>query len=391
MKQWKKGTEKMIALLLCVMMAAALIMAGCKSAEKPAQTKAPEATKAEDSQEAPAEEASEKEEPEKKDLKVVMVPKFTGFAYFQAGKTGGELACKDLGVTDFSFVGTTTADISGQAQVLQNLIPQKPDVVVAAILDKDALLPALTKLREQGTTVITWDDDAGEGGQDLFCNMASFKVQGQAILENAIACNPDGRKVIWVAPSATNASFQGKFEAIEWCIANVDRYKDFEIIDTLYTDDDPEKGYSMALSAMEAYPELSGFISGSGMTNPAMNKAIADSGNTGKVYCTGFAIPDTMLEYVESGVCPEYSLWDASLLGYMATYIGIQAARGEITLEEGAVIDIPRVGERTITAGPTHLDIDLNAMMFFDKEHTTFENGLAMADVLKERGVELVE
>ena len=386
MKQRKKRSGKTIAVLLSVTMAAGLMVAGCKSTEKIEETKTPEVTKAAESQETATAEVLEK-----KELKVVMVPKFTGFAYFQAGKTGGELACEDLGVTDFSFVGTTTADISGQAQVLQNLIPQKPDVVVAAILDKDALLPALTKLREQGTIVITWDDDAGEGGQDLFCNMASFKAQGQAILENAISCNPDGRKVIWVAPSATNASFQGKFEAIEWCIANVDRYKDFEIIDTLYTDDDHEKGYSMALSAMEAYPELSGFISGSGMTNPAMNKAIADSGNTGKVYCTGFAIPDTMLEYVESGVCPEYSLWDASLLGYMATYIGIQAARGEITLEEGAVLDIPRVGERTITAGPTHLDIDLNAMMFFDKDHTTFDNGLAMADVLKERGVELVE
>jgi ABC-type sugar transport system substrate-binding protein len=72
-----------------------------------------------------------------------MVPKFTGFAYFQSGKEGAELACEDLGITDFSYVGTTTADIQGQAQVLQNLIPQKPDVVAAAIMDKDALLPAL--------------------------------------------------------------------------------------------------------------------------------------------------------------------------------------------------------------------------------------------------------
>jgi ABC-type sugar transport system substrate-binding protein len=326
-----------------------------------------------------------------KPLKVVMVPKFTGFAYFQSGKAGAELACKDLGVKDFSYTGTTTADIQGQVQVLQNLIPQKPDVVVAAIMDKDALLPVLKRLRQQGTIVITWDDDAAAGGQDLYCNMASYRAQGQAILENALDCNPDGRKVIWVSPSPTNSSFQGKIEGINWCIKNIDRYKDFQIIDTLYTNDDPEKGYSMALSAMKAHPDLSGFISGSGMTNPAMNKAIMDSGNTGKVYCTGFAIPDTMVEYVEKGVCKEYSLWSPKMLGYLATYVGIQVANKKLKLAEGKTLDIPRIGKRTIKKEDGRLVIDLNQMQFFSIDHTTYDTGVSMEEVLKAKGVKLVQ
>lgn len=383
MKQLTKRAKRLCTIFLLVIMAAATMLSGCTKA--PAQQEAQPAQPAAE----PAAPADVTEAPVK-DLKVVMVPKFTGFAYFQSGKVGAELACTDLGVTDFSYVGTTTADVQGQAQVLQNLIPQKPDVVVAAIMDKDALLPVLQKLRDQGTIVITWDDPSAAGGQDLFCNMATYNLQGQAILENALTCNPEGRNVIWVSPSPTNASFQGKLAAIEWCIANIDRYKDFKIIDTLYTDDDPEKGYSMALSAMQAYPDLSGFISGSGMTNPAMNKAIADSGNTGKVYCTGFGIPDTMVEYIDSGVCPEYSLWDPMLFGYMATYIGIQVARGEMQLEEGATLDIPRIGERVIAMDNDMLVVNLNSMMFFRKDHATYETGIPMADVLKERGVEMV-
>lgn len=396
MSQNSKFSRRLVAVLLFVFLTAALAFSGCAQTpvqETPQQTTVEsvqtttEAT-TETTTEAPAEATQETAQ---KDLKVVMVPKFTGFAYFQSGKAGGELACQDLGVTDFSYVGTTTADVQGQAQVLQNLIPQKPDVVVAAIMDKDALLPALKKLREQGTIVITWDDSSAAGGQDLFCNMASFKLQGQAILENALACNPDGRKVIWVSPSPTNASFQGKLEGINWCIENIDRYKDFDIIDTLYTDDDPETGYSMALSAMQAHPDLSGFISGSGMTNPSMNKAIADSGNSGKVYCTGFGIPDTMLEYVDSGVCKEYSLWDPKMLGYMATYIGIQVARGEMEIADGGTINIPKIGERTITTDNDILVSDLNSMLFFSKDHSTYDTGIPMADVMKERGVEMVQ
>ena len=379
-----KSFRMLVVLTLFVTLVCSMALSGCSNGNN---SGSPKESVKESAKESPKESAPQA----KKELKVVMVPKFTGFAYFQSGKAGAEQACKELGVKDFSYVGTTTADIQGQAQVLQNLIPQKPDVVVAAIMDKDALLPALRKLREQGTVVITWDDDSAAGGQDLFVNMASFKLQGQAILENALACNPNGRKLIWVSPSPTNASFQGKIEAINWCIKNIDRYKDFQIIDTLYTNDDPEKGYSMALSAIQAHKDLSGFISGSGMTNPAMNKAIADSGNTGKIYCTGFGIPDTMVEYVDKDVCKEFSLWSPKMLGYMATYIGIQVARGEMKLSEGGTLDIPNVGKRTIKKEDGRLVSDLNSMLFFSKGHTTYDTGIPMDEVMKARGVKMVE
>jgi rhamnose transport system substrate-binding protein len=99
---------------------------------------------------------------------------------------------------------------------------------------------------------------------------------------------------------------------------------------------------------MQAHPDLAGFISGSGMTNPAMNKAIADSGNAGKVYCTGFGIPDPWWNMLKAAVCKEFSLWSPKMLGYMATWIGTQVAKGEIELAAGVELDIPRIGKRTI-------------------------------------------
>jgi ABC-type sugar transport system substrate-binding protein len=326
----------------------------------------------------------------KKALNVVMVPKFTGFPYFVSAKAGGVMASKELGVTNFKYVGTTTADTQGEVQVLQNLVPQKPDVVVAAIMDKDALLPVCKRLKQEGTIVITFDDDVAPGGQNLYINMASFNQQAQAMLENCLACNPNGRKLVWVAPSATDASFQGKLAGIKWCIQNIPRYKGFQIIDTLYTNDDPQTGYSMALSEMKAHPDMSGFVSGSGMTNPPMNKAIMDSGNIGKIYCTGFAIPGTMDTYVGNGTCKEYSLWDPQMYGYMATYIGEQVANHKLTLSAGLTINIPHIGERTITSENGELIMNLNDMMFFDKAHDTYATGIPMANILKGVGVKSV-
>jgi rhamnose transport system substrate-binding protein len=75
-----------------------------------------------------------------------------------------------------TYVGTTTADVEGQVQVLQNILPQKPDVIVTAALDINAPVPALRQARQRGAVVVTFDADVAPAGRDLFVNMAPFEI-----------------------------------------------------------------------------------------------------------------------------------------------------------------------------------------------------------------------
>src|ERR1700710_2473338 len=114
-------------------------------------------------------------------LRVFNVPKSTGFVFFELARAGGEQACKELGAQQ-TYVGTTTADVEGQVSVLQNIVPQKPDVIVLAALDINAPVPTLKQARQRGAVVVTFDADVAEVGRDLFINMAPFEVQAKAIL-----------------------------------------------------------------------------------------------------------------------------------------------------------------------------------------------------------------
>jgi rhamnose transport system substrate-binding protein len=307
-----------------------------------------------------------------KGLRIYMVPKFTGFIFFELAKAGGEQAVKELGAT-LTYVGTTTADVEGQVQVLQNLIPQKPDGIVTAALDINAPVPALKQARSRGAVVVTFDADVAEPGRNLFVNMAPFEIQAKAMLECALANAPDGGKAIWVAPTPTVANFISQKKALDDQIASNPKYKSIQFVDTLYANDDPDKSYSLASSAMQAYPDLKFFISGSGISNPAINKAIMDTKRSGQMFSTGFALPSTMKTYLDDGTCKQFALWSPYKFGYMATYLAILLKAGTVQNQQSTEVDVPTIGKRTIEA---HSTINLNSMLFFTKEHPDFDNAV---------------
>jgi rhamnose transport system substrate-binding protein len=309
-----------------------------------------------------------------KGLRIYNVPKFTGFFFFELAKDGSQKACDELGAT-LTYVGTTTADVEGQVQVYQNIVPQRPDAIVTAALDINAPVPILSQARQRGTVVVTFDADVAPKGRDLFVNMAPFEVQARAMLESALANAPEGGKAIWIAPTATVANFISQKKALDELIAKDAKYKSIEFIDTLYANDDAEKSYTVATSAMQAHPDLKLFITGSGISNPAINKAIQDTGRSGKVFSTGFALPSTMKTYLDNGTCKQYALWSPFKFGYLATYGAALIKAGELKPTAGATFKVPEIGEREIDETAT---TNLNSMLFFTKGHDDFDTALPM-------------
>lgn len=320
--------------------------------------------------------AGQSESAEKKDT-LYFVPKFTGFIFFELAGQGAQQACDELGV-DMVTLGTTQDDVEGYVSVLQNLVPQKPKMLVTTSSDANAPVPVLKKLKDNGAVIVTFDSDVAKEGRDLYVNIAPYKIQAEAILKSAMYNNPDGGKVIWLAPTPNITTFNKVKEEIDSFVAKDPEFMSLEVIDTLYMNDDPEKAYSMALSAMEAHPDLAGFITSSGMANPAVNQAIQDSGRSGKVYCTGMGLPSTMETYLENGTCKQFALWSPYWFGYMAAYATIQAHNGNLEFADKTVMDIPNVGQRQMYATPDGLVTDLNMMVFFRKGNSTFETSIPM-------------
>jgi rhamnose transport system substrate-binding protein len=305
-----------------------------------------------------------------KNLRIFHVPKFTGFIFFELARAGVNQAAAEFGAAEPTYIGPDKADTQQQVQVLQNVLPQNPDVIVLAALDLNALSPSLIEARDAGAVVVTYDADVSADARDLFTNMMTFPQQAQAMLDSALANDPTGGKAIWLAPTATTANFISQKQAIDDLIAaQPDIYGKIEFIDTLYMNDDPEKAKQVATDAMAAHPDLKYFVTGSGMANPAVNQAIIDSGKKGQVFSTGFALPSTMKSYLDDGTSKQFALWNPTDFGYLATYAGVLKKCGAIQGTDGETFTAGRLGERTIGTGG---EVDLGVPLFFTKECPDF-------------------
>jgi rhamnose transport system substrate-binding protein len=304
------------------------------------------------------------------DLRIFHVPKFTGFIFFELAREGVNQAAAELGAAEPVYIGPDRADTQQQVQVVQNILPQQPDVIVIASLDVNALSPSLKEARDNGAVVVTYDADVTPDGRDLFTNMMTFPQQARAMLDSALVNDPNGGQAIWLAPTPTTGNFISQKEAIDALIeAEPETYGSIEFIDTLYMEDDPELSKRVATDAMAANPDLKYFITGSGMANPAVNQAIIDTGNQGQVFSTGFALPSTMLTYLEDGTNAQYALWNPVDFGYLATVAGVQKACGMIEGVEGEAFDAGHLGERVIG---TEGEVVLGEPLFFTPECPDF-------------------
>src|SRR5271170_2389419 len=94
-------------------------------------------------------------------FKLMMTPKWTGFPYFELAAKGGKAAADELGDT-FTYAGADHADPTLQVETLQNFLTQKPDGILLAAIDLNAVAPVLKEARKRGIVVTTFDADAAE-------------------------------------------------------------------------------------------------------------------------------------------------------------------------------------------------------------------------------------
>jgi len=282
------------------------------------------------------------------EVKIFMAPKFTGLAYFEVAREGGEEAGEDLGF-DFQYIGSDKPDATEQIATLTNAIPQAPAALVVSAIDGDAVAPALKQAREAGIKVVTYDADAAVDSRDLFVNQLSYELAAQVMLDAALVNSPDGGQVAFISASPSAPNHTAHVKIMKELIDSDPAYSSLSYIDTVqFAGDDTAKSQEIALNLIQANPDLKVIISSSAVSAPAAQQAIINAGKGGEVFATGFALASSVSDFIKSGDSKAFALWDPAELGYVATVAAFQLATGVIKGEEGETIDAGPAGTYTI-------------------------------------------
>jgi rhamnose transport system substrate-binding protein len=286
--------------------------------------------------------------PIKKGLKTVSIPKQLGNPYEEFEHSGIDEALKELGGSN-RISGPTEASASSQISIINAAVQQKPDAIIIAGNDPDAVAPALKQATKRGVTVVGMDSGVATDARKVFINQVSTQLVGENQVES-IGKQIDYKGEIAILSATANATNQNAWIDVMKETLKKPKYKDMKLVKIAYGDDDDQKSFQETQGLIQAYPNLKGIISPTTVGVAAAARYLSTSPQKGKLKLTGLGFPSQMRKFVKDGTVDEFQLWVPKDVGYLAGQAAAALVSGRITGKEGEKFEAGRLGEYTIGA-----------------------------------------
>jgi rhamnose transport system substrate-binding protein len=286
--------------------------------------------------------------PIKKGLKTVSIPKQLGNPYEEFEHSGIDEALKELGGSN-RISGPTEASASSQISIINAAVQQKPDAIIIAGNDPNAIAPALKQAAQRGVTVVGMDSDVAPDARSVFVNQVTTQLVGENQVES-IGKQIDYQGEIAILSATANATNQNAWIEVMKETLKKPKYKDMKLVKTAYGDDDDQKSFQETQGLLQAYPNLKGIISPTTVGVAAAARYLSTSPQKGKIKLTGLGFPNQMRKFVKDGTVEEFQLWVPKDVGYLAGHAAAALVSGRITGKQGEKFTAGRLGEYTIGA-----------------------------------------
>ena len=142
----------------------------------------------------------------KEGLKTVSIPKQLGNPYEEFEHSGVDEALKELGGSN-RISGPTDAGASSQVSIINAAVQQKPDAIIIAGNDPNAVAPALKQAAQQGVKVVGMDSDVAPDARSVFINQVTTELVGKNQVES-IAKQIGNKGEIAILSATANATNQ---------------------------------------------------------------------------------------------------------------------------------------------------------------------------------------
>src|SRR2546430_9109451 len=306
-----------------------------------------------------------------KALKIFMIPKFTGAAYFAATEKGAKDAVAELkgrGVAiDFLYTGPSVANTDEEIRMIDDLVAQKPDAIIISPNNGDAMVAVAKKAKTSGIKVVTYDADVADPtAHQWFVNQGTFTLVGAALVD--VVAEQAGAS----ARFAVVSTDPGAFSQNSWIAAmNAQmqaKYPKMQLVDIRYGLVKPAESYSMAQDLINKFRgQLDAIVAPTVVALPKVAEAVEQAGLTGKIVGTGLSTRNDMKEFVKRGTVKTVVLWNPVDLGYLAVYVAQASLAGSLK-DNATQAKVPagRLGTRDAVASLE--DINTRGLAFTVKK-----------------------
>ncbi len=290
--------------------------------------------------------------------RIVIMPKLVGITYYDAVKTGIDAAAKELPDVAVTWTGPTQDQVERQIEMIERLIPTKPDVIAVAANDPVSIVPVLAKAQKAGIHVMSWDGDSNQ--REFFVNLVDFEAFGAQLVEAmSREIGPKGDIAV-VTTSFTAPNQTSWIDAMKRAIYA--RYPGLRIVDVRPAGESTEEAYRIAQDYLKSLPGLKGIVALGAPNLPGVARAVRDAGRAGKIAVVGNSTPNLMREFLKDGTVRTVLLWNAPDHGYLTVHAARQLVLGR--LKVGQAFPAGRLGSFTPRTDAINMQVALPVMVF---------------------------
>lgn len=307
----RKNTGKLIMLIVVLVMVFSLV--GCAGTDPVVEDTAADDTAADDTAADDAVVAAE-------DLTIGMYVPIIGHPYFIACKNGAEQAAEDFGF-DLIWTGPSTYDSAEENAMIEDLIAQEVDILIASPGDAAGIAAVLNKAAAKDILVMCFDQDSPTSDR-LFCVSAGeSEITGKLYAEiMAEEIGYAGQVAITTGTIGADATDR-RVAAVE---DTLKQWPDIEVVAVEANEEDAEKGISQIENLIQTYPDLKGVIGVTSTGGYWAAQAIEAAGKAGEIKIVGMGMPTQCNEYIKNGTITATLMWDPAKMTYIAASAAIE-------------------------------------------------------------------
>lgn len=230
-------------------------------------------------------------------LEVGFIVKTMANPYFTRMLEGAQQAAEDYDVNLNWVSAEKHTDISGQLNIVEDMIEKDVDILVINPAGPKAIVPAIDKANQKGIPVIVVDTTAEGGEIESFIGVDNYSAAVQIAEFSAEYLNGSGQVAILEGVRGHSTAE----DRIDGYNDVLDKYPDIEVVASQTANYDRTQGMRVTENLITAHPDLDFIIASNDEMAMGAMRAIQGARKEGEIEVVGFDAIDDALEAIKEG------------------------------------------------------------------------------------------
>lgn len=264
------------------------------------------------------------------DYEVVFIPGVTGDDFFHTIWLGAEDEAGKLGVS-ISQQAPPKYEPASQIPIVNAAVARKPDAIIVAATDAEALQAPLEQAAQRGIKVVTFDTTVSDPSFAVTHVSSDVVEAGRIVAEQLVTLTDAEGKLMYIdhAPGVGFAQDLRKgFTEV------VDGEPGLDLLPIQYFDLEPQKANTITRTTITRHPDLAGAFVGVGFGSQGAVPALESAGKLDQVKTVAFDAFVQNMKLLEAGKLDSVVSVAAREYGAETVKAAVDALNGKIVPKE---------------------------------------------------------